>query len=902
MVSQRKASSRLAEAASANSDSRRKSSRVIKKVLDPAADAGIEAPSVVAAPAKRKASGDGTPAEQDLSRKSKRRKGMEVLDLTDDGVEFYELEDEDEDEDEDVSHGVNVVNLARPPARRAPAKASDDDDGEFIGDPVPVEEAKQKWSHRYQKTTGRAYAGIKSITIQDGAADILQAKRHFTSAKVDNVIYNVGEDAYVMAGEGEDNYICKIIEMFESLDGVRYFTAQWYYRAKDTVIKSCDEFVDKRRVFFSEVKDDNNIGCLVQKVNIQRIPYNGNSNSRENIRSDCDFYCDMMYLVPFSTFLNLPPDFTVPSDSSSTISSDQDVVEAKEHNSEKTLLDLYSGCGGMSTGLCLGAKESGINLVTKWAVDLNQYACESLRKNHPETNVRNEPAEDFLSLLKEWQQLCVSCLLIKSSCPPHPHLNLSSNEEEEENDDDDNVDESNVDGVDEVYEVEHILDVCYGDPKELKKPGLYFKIHWKGYTADYDTWEPIEGLSDCPQKIKEFVVNGFKEKMLPLPGHVDVICGGPPCQGISGFNRFRNSKNPLQDPKNKQLTVFMDMVDFLRPRFVLMENVVDLLKFSNGFLGRYGLSRLVGMNYQARLGMMAAGSYGLPQFRMRVFMWGSLQGEKLPQYPLPTNKVVFRGVVPTEFELNYVTYESPDVSLKKELFLGDAISDLPLVENNEQRDDMEYANEPVTEFQQLIRLGRDGMPGKVLHDHRPLQLNDDDYQRVCHIPKRKGANFRDLPGVKVVAKKVQWDQDVERVYLPSGKPLVPDYAMTFVNGTSSKPFRRLWWDETVPTVVTRAEPHNQAIVHPLQDRVLTIRENARLQGFPDYYKLYGPIKERYIQVGNAVAVPVGKALGYSLALAFKGLSGVSSTFSLPEEYGEIVGSPVDQMSPAEVSQ
>lgn len=88
-----------------------------------------------------------------------------------------------------------------------------------------------------------------------------------------------------------------------------------------------------------------------------------------------------------------------------------------------------------------------------------------------------------------------------------------------------------------------------------------------------------------------------------------------------------------------------------------------------------------------------------------------------------------------------------------------------------------------------------------------------------------------------------------------------------------RPFGRLWWDETVPTVVTRAEPHNQVILsfdfakadpstcmykfmlltpcislqvvlHPEQDRVLTIRENARLQGFPDYYKLCGPVKER----------------------------------------------------------
>lgn len=102
-----------------------------------------------------------------------------------------------------------------------------------------------------------------------------------------------------------------------------------------------------------------------------------------------------------------------------------------------------------------------------------------------------------------------------------------------------------------------------------------------------------------------------------------MICGGPPCQGISGFNRFRNKSNPLADEKNKQLVVFMEIVEFLRPRFVLMENVVDLIKFAKGYLGRYALGRLIKMNYQTRMGMMAAGAYGLPQFRMRVFLWGA---------------------------------------------------------------------------------------------------------------------------------------------------------------------------------------------------------------------------------------------------------------------------------------
>jgi len=106
-------------------------------------------------------------------------------------------------------------------------------------------------------------------------------------------------------------------------------------------------------------------------------------------------------------------------------------------------------------------------------------------------------------------------------------------------------------------------------------------------------------------------------------GDANFICGGPPCQGVSGFNRFRNAEAPLEDIKNKQLIVYMDIIDFLKPKYILMENVVDILKFSGGYLGRYAIGRLVAMNYQARMGMMAAGSYGLPQFRMRVFLWGA---------------------------------------------------------------------------------------------------------------------------------------------------------------------------------------------------------------------------------------------------------------------------------------
>ncbi|GAB4835134.1 hypothetical protein Ancab_000043 [Ancistrocladus abbreviatus] len=784
-------------------------------------------------------------------------------------------------------------------------KKEEELDCRFIGNPVPMEEAKQRWPHRYlekKERKGRSRSGSEE-------EELTQARCHYLQAEVDgHVIYNLYDDAHVKAEDGQPNFICRIIEMFEGVDGQPYFRAQWFYRACDTKIESGFNLSESKRVFFSEIKDDNALDCLVEKLKIVRVKANVNKAAKLEAIPQYDYYYDMMYLLPYSTFVNVPPENdTAGSESLSTISSEVDaeaaqsgvksdcdeVSQVKEINkSEMTVLDLYSGCGAMSTGLCLGANLYGVNLVTRWAVDINSYACESLKLNHPETEVRNESVGDFLMLLKEWEKLCMSFSLIRGDDSLKPLLN-SPVEKVERDNEDSSEDDS------EVFEVQKILRICYGDPKETNKRGLYLKVRWKGYGPSEDTWEPIDGLGDCQDSIKEFVTSGYKAGILPLPGSVNVICGGPPCQGISGFNRFRNKENPLDDPKNEQLKVFMDVVDFLRPDYVLMENVVDLVKFAGGFLGRYALGRLVDMNYQARMGMMAAGAYGLPQFRMRVFIWGALPTQKLPQFPLPTHDLVLRGVIPVDFEICTVAYdEGHSVPLEKKLFLGDAISDLPPVQNDESRDEMPYINSPETGFQRFVRLKKDALFGSstvdsdslitVLYDHRPLQLNEDDYQRVCQIPKKKGANFRDLPGVRVRPdNRVEWDPEVKRVYLPSGKPLVPDYAMSFVNGSSSKPFGRLWYDETVPTVVTRAEPHNQVILHPEQDRVLTIRENARLQGFPDYYQLKGPIKERYIQVGNAVAVPVARALGFALGMATQGSCGDEPLFALPSKFPNI---------------
>ncbi|KAK2662616.1 hypothetical protein Ddye_001190 [Dipteronia dyeriana] len=769
----------------------------------------------------------------------------------------------------------------------------------LVGEPIPDEEAQERWRWRYDLKIQRSNGKGRTLDDDDEDKIVSNVECHYVQAQIDECIFNLG-DCAIIKGEGAQKHVGRILEFFRTTDGDDYFRVQWFYRAEDTVMKEAAAFHDSRRLFYSTVMNDNPVDCIVSKVSITQIP--PKIGLKSNSIPPSGFYFDMEYCVEYSTFRTLPSDKSLKIHELSLPHCLKNVTTAAVAHSlenipncgtckaELVLLDLYSGCGGMSTGLCLGAKLSSINLVTKWAVDSDKSACESLRLNHPETRVWNEKAEDFLQLLKEWQKLCIR-YEINNVEREHQLRSVASI-----------VGRTNVtstQGADVPlgeFEVGSLVDVCYGDPNKTGKRRLNFKVHWKGYSSSEDTWEPIEGLSNCQDRIQDFVRKGHKSKILPLPGDVDVICGGPPCQGISGYNRYRNVDSPLDDERNRQIVIFMNIVEFLKPMFVLMENVVDILRFDKASLGRYALSRLVHMKYQARLGIIAAGCYGLPQFRLRVFLWGALPNVKLPQFPLPTHDVIVRYWPPPEFERNTVAYdEDQPRDLEKALVLQDAISDLPIVTSHEAQDEMSYGKPPETEFQRFMRSSESEVTGSAfngtaganskLYDHRPYPLSEDDYIRVCLIPKRKGANFRDLPGVVVGIDNVaRRDPTSEQMLLPSGKPMVPDYALSFEQGKSKRPFARLWWDETVPTIVTFPALHSMAVLHPEQDRVLTIRECARLQGFPDYYRFCGTVKARYCQVGNAVPVFVARTLGYALGIAYQKLSGDEPLMTLPPKF------------------
>ncbi|KAM0930754.1 hypothetical protein ACQ4PT_000686 [Festuca glaucescens] len=734
---------------------------------------------------------------------------------------------------------------------------SDDGSCCFVGEAVSEEEARQRWPHRYEKNHHFVEKDMRSdIQPFANAGDaVLEVKCHYLQASISGSTFCIGDCAFVKGPEGKPNYISRILEFFETVTGERYCRVQWFFRAEDTIMENQAQSHDPRRLFYSDLKDDNSLDCIVSKISIVQVSPCVDKESKS--LSSSQYYYDMKYSPDYSTFSTLETgDMHAKLQSSHVSSINMKKVDfSKKQKSpvpnkkDLSLLDLYCGCGGMSTGLCLGANGGGVNLVTRWAVDTDEVACESFRLNHPETRVRNETTDDFLELLKEWQKLCKQYVRQSEVKDQADALTESSNGI---------PDESSV--PPEELEVWKLVDICYGDLNNVRKRCLYFKVRWKGYGPNDDTWEPIEGLGNCTDAIRDFVIEGHKQKILPLPGDVDVVCGGPPCQGISGYNRNREFDAPFKCEKNKQIIVFMDVMQFLRPKYVYMENVLDILKFADATLAKYALSRLIAMHYQAKVGIMAAGCYGLPQFRMRVFLLGCHPEEKLPPFPLPTHEAIVKNGCPLAFERNLVGWsDSTKVQLAKPIVLEDILSDLPKVGNEESRDEMSYVKGPQTEYQRYIRTFKSEVQGPKSHvakakskkakpklyDHRPLALGNDNYLRVLQIPKKKGANFRDLPGVVVGPDNVaKLDPTKDRVLLPSGRPLVLDCILTYEDGKSLRPFGRLWWDEVVGTVLTCPNARMQALIHPAQDRLLTIRESARLQGFPDSYRFRGTVKDR----------------------------------------------------------
>ncbi|CDY25647.1 BnaA04g13390D [Brassica napus] len=342
-----------------------------------------------------------------------------------------------------------------------------------------------------------------------------------------------------------------------------------------------------------------------------------------------------------------------------------------------------------------------------------------------------------------------------------------------------------------------------------------------------------------------------QKRTLPLPGQVDFINGGPPCQGFSGMNRF--SQSPWSKIQCQMVLAFLSFVDYFRPRYFLLENVRNFVSYSKGQMFKLTLASLLEMGYQVRFGVLEAGAYGVSQSRKRAFIWAAAPEEVLPEWPEPMHVFnVSQLNISLSKGLRYAAVRSTQQGAPfRPITVRDTIGDLPPVENGESNIDKEYETDPVSWFQKEIR-GNKNVPT----DHLSQTMNEHNLIRCKRIPKRSGADWRDLPD--------------EKVTLSTG--LVVDLIPGCLAAKPGKKkqwkglFGRLDWEGNFPTCVTKPGPMGMVgkCFHPDQDRIVTVRECARSQGFPDSYEFEGDIAHKHRQIGNAVPPPLAFALGRKL--------------------------------------
>ncbi|OMP01120.1 hypothetical protein COLO4_12145 [Corchorus olitorius] len=278
---------------------------------------------------------------------------------------------------------------------------------------------------------------------------------------------------------------------------------------------------------------------------------------------------------------------------------------------------------------------------------------------------------------------------------------------------------------------------------------------------------------------------------LPLPGQVDFINGGPPCQGFSGMNRFNQSL--WSKVQCEMILAFLSFADYFRPRYFLLENVRNFVSFNKGQTFRLTLASLLEMGYQVRFGILEAGAYGVSQSRKRAFIWAASPEETLPEWPEPMHVFASPQLkITLSHNLQYAAARSTASGAPfRAITVRDTIGDLPAVGNGASKTNLEYESEPISWFQKKIRGNM-----AVLTDHISKEMNELNLIRCQKIPKRPGADWQDLPDEK--------------------------------------------------------------------DRILTVRECARSQGFPDSYKFSGNIQHKHRQIGNAVPPTLAFALGRKL--------------------------------------
>lgn len=292
---------------------------------------------------------------------------------------------------------------------------------------------------------------------------------------------------------------------------------------------------------------------------------------------------------------------------------------------------------------------------------------------------------------------------------------------------------------------------------------------------------------------------------------VDVIIGGPPCQGFSmAGSRIRKKNEFIDDPRNFLFKYYFKIIQKFEPKYFIMENVPGLQTMKGGAIldeilsifsdeknfkkGKYNLSKKI----------VSADELGVPQSRKRLIIIGS-KYDKVD--------------IDKEIEKIKVKLDIPE-----KVTVEEAISDLDYLESGEGQFESDYINIAVSQYQKERRKNSCKLYNHIAPKHKEIAL-----ERIRKI--KRGQNWTNL-------------EDSEKI-----------------KSVHSGAYGRLELNKTASTITTRFDtPSAGRVIHPNRDRALTPREAARLQSFDDDFIFYGNKMSIGKQIGNAVPPKVAYVL------------------------------------------
>lgn len=313
-----------------------------------------------------------------------------------------------------------------------------------------------------------------------------------------------------------------------------------------------------------------------------------------------------------------------------------------------------------------------------------------------------------------------------------------------------------------------------------------------------------------------------------LPSGIDILLGGPPCQGFSSAGQ-----KFWDDPRNKLLSEYVRVLNAVKPKWFLMENVEGLLTAWNGQYICEAVKAFLSLGYNVTLEKVYAHAYGLPQRRKRVVLVGNRLGH-LYRFPPRSHNV------------------SGSIFRKSESTFREALSDLPPATTDPGRS-LPYRSPPKNALQNLLRGEQ-----KTVSQHFYFSQGSEQLRRIEML--QPGQTMKDLPD------ELQHESFKRRAYRR-----VCDGTPTERRGGAPSGIKRLLADEPSLTITGAAM---REFIHPTENRPLTLRECARLQTFPDAFVFVGSSASCLQQIANAVppllaetvAGHIANAYGFSVAI------------------------------------